>query len=67
MTDAGGRSRRRTLLNRFFHHEGKWYVEAREGRQGPFFRREDAVAYLERHKRRYRRRRADEDQADPAA
>lgn len=60
MSDAGGRTRRH-VLNRFYHQGGKWYVEAREGRQGPFSRREEAVAHLERHKRRHRRRRADED------
>lgn len=44
---------RRHRLNRFFHEGGKWYLDAREGRQGPFIRREEAVAYLERHKRKY--------------
>ncbi len=59
MSDAEGRVRRHAL-NRFYHQEGKWYVEAREGRQGPFSRREEAVAYLENHKRRHRRKRDDE-------
>lgn len=59
MSDAEGRVRRHAL-NRFYHLEGKWYVEAREGRQGPFSRREEAVAYLEKHKRRHRRKRDEE-------
>lgn len=59
MSNSGGKVRRHAL-NRFYHHEGKWYVEAREGRQGPFLRREEAVAHLERHKRRHRRKRSDE-------
>lgn len=52
---------RRQALNRFFLKAGKWYVESREGMQGPFFRREEAVAHLERHIRRHGRSRNDED------
>jgi hypothetical protein len=59
MSDAEGRVRRHAL-NRFYHLDGKWYVEAREGRQGPFSRREEAVAYLEKHKRRHRGKRDDD-------
>jgi hypothetical protein len=28
-------------------------VETREGQQGPFVRREEAVAHLEKHKRKF--------------
>lgn len=63
MSDAEGRVRRHAL-NRFYNQEGKWYVEAREGRQGPFSRREEAVAYLQQHKRRHRRNRDDDGLAD---
>jgi hypothetical protein len=55
MRDRG----RRQALNRFFLKGGKWYVESREGLQGPFFRREEAAAYLERHIRRHGRPRRD--------
>ena len=65
MSDSEARSRRHAL-NRFYHQGGKWYVEAREGRQGPFFRREEAVAHLERHKRRYRHKRRDGEDAGAA-
>ncbi len=44
---------RRQILNRYFHKGGKWYIEAREGCQGPFLRREEAVAHLEKHIRRH--------------
>jgi hypothetical protein len=47
------RSTRRQALNRYFHKEGKWYVETREGQQGPFLRREEAVAHLEKQKRKF--------------
>lgn len=47
------RSTRRQTLNRFYLKDGKWYVETREGIQGPFVRREEAVAHLERHKRKF--------------
>jgi hypothetical protein len=52
------RSRRQTL-NRYFLKSGKWYVESREGLQGPFFRREEAAAHLDRHIRRHGRPRND--------
>lgn len=52
MNEANPKGRRQ-ILNRFFHRAGKWYIEAREGCQGPFFRREEAVAHLERHIRRF--------------
>lgn len=51
-------STRRQTLNRYYLKDGKWYVETREGVQGPFVRREEAVAYLEKHKRKYGWRRA---------
>lgn len=57
MSEAGQKVRRQ-ILNRFYHLGGKWYVEAREGRQGPFFRRDEAVAHLERHIRRHGWKRA---------
>lgn len=47
------RSTRRQTLNRYYLKDGKWYVETREGILGPFVRREEAVACLERHKRKY--------------
>lgn len=43
----------RFTLNRFRHMAGEgWYIDVREGRKGPFFSREDAEKYLEKHKRR---------------
>lgn len=56
---ASIRLRRRTLNRFFFDDNGNWFVQAREGVQGPFTRREEAVAYLERHKRLSRRSRSD--------
>ena len=53
------RQARRQTLNRFFLKGGKWYIESREGMQGPFFRRDEAVAHLERHIRRHGRPRND--------
>ncbi|MGE0371979.1 MAG: DUF6316 family protein [Gammaproteobacteria bacterium] len=47
------RSTRRQTLNRYYHKDGKWYVETREGIQGPFVRREEAVAHLDKHKRKH--------------
>ena len=47
------RSTRRQTLNRYYVKDGKWYVETREGILGPFVRREEAVASLEKHKRKY--------------
>ncbi|MCC6206895.1 MAG: hypothetical protein IT488_01900 [Gammaproteobacteria bacterium] len=47
------RSTRRQTLNRYYLKNGKWYVESREGVLGPFVRREEAVAHLEKHKRKY--------------
>lgn len=41
----------RFSLSRFFHEDGLWYVETREGKSGPFHRREDAVQHLEQLKR----------------
>jgi hypothetical protein len=55
-----GRGRRRAL-NRFYLQEDGWYVQSREGLLGPFSRREDAVAHLERHKRLHRQTRSDEE------
>lgn len=69
MSDRTADRARRRALNRFYFQEGRWYVEAREGVQGPFTRREEAVAHIERHKRRHRRSRhendADSDQSPP--
>ncbi len=42
----------RMRLSRFFHDGGRWYVDAREGRLGPFHCREQAARFLERFKRR---------------
>jgi len=47
------RGARRQTLNRYYLKDGKWYVETREGVQGPFVRREEAVVHLEKHKRRF--------------
>lgn len=47
------RAPRRNTLNRFFFRSGKWYVETREGCQGPFVRRQDAVEHLDRHLRKH--------------
>lgn len=55
-----GRARRRAL-NRFFLRDEGWYVQSREGLLGPFARREDAAAQLERHKRLHSQSRDDED------
>jgi len=43
----------RQAPNRYLLKNGKWYVETREGVQGPFVRREEAAGHLERHKRRF--------------
>ena len=44
----------RFTLNRFFYMMGKgWFVEAREGLQGPFFKREDAESHLEEVKKEF--------------
>jgi hypothetical protein len=38
----------RFTLNRFYYMMGKgWFVEAREGLQGPFLKRADAETHLE--------------------
>ena len=38
----------RVTLNRFLYMMGKgWYVEAREGLQGPFLKRADAECHIE--------------------
>ena len=51
--DDAVRSTRRQTLNRYYLKDGKWYVETREGIQGPFVRREEAAAHLEKHKRKF--------------
>ena len=47
------RGTRRQTLNRYYLKDGKWYVESREGILGPFVRREEAAASLEKHKRKF--------------
>ncbi len=42
----------RFKLSRFFHDGGLWYVEMREGCQGPFPHLEQAMHFLARFKRR---------------